>query len=252
MSQLLRFLINGAQKSGTTALYNYLKIHPSLCLPKDKELHLFDNENRDWTRESIKQIDYEINHHFPNSSYSTLCGEATPVSLFWEKAPERIWRYNPDMKIISILRNPITRAYSHWNMEYKRGRDNMPFNISLEQEEKRCREALPLQHRVYSYLSRGFYSSQIKRLWRFFPREQTLILRQEELLNNPQTTLMKICKHLKVDAIEFPGELNSNSLEYIHLMPLEARKTLARLYKAEIRQLEILLGWDCSDWLKIS
>ena len=72
------------------------------------------------------------------------------------------------MRLIVILRNPIERAYSHWAMEHRRGNDPLPFNLALEQEDARCREALPLQHRVFSYVDRGFYSAQLRRLWRFF------------------------------------------------------------------------------------
>ena len=75
------------------------------------------------------------------------------------------------MRLIVILRNPIERAYSHWAMEHRRGNDQLPFALALEQEEARCREALPFQHRVFSYVDRGFYSAQLRRLWRFFGRE---------------------------------------------------------------------------------
>ena len=52
-----------------------------------------------------------------------LWGEATPISLYWDPAAERIWRYNSAMRLIVILRNPIERAYSHWAMEHRRGND---------------------------------------------------------------------------------------------------------------------------------
>ena len=90
------------------------------------------------------------------------------------------------MRLIVILRNPIERAYSHWAMEHQRGDDPLPFALALEQEEARCREALPFQHRVFSYVDRGFYSAQLRRLWRFFGREQVLVLTQEELRLSPR------------------------------------------------------------------
>ena len=90
------------------------------------------------------------------------------------------------MRLIVMLRNPIERAYSHWAMEHRRGNDPLPFASALEQEEARCRGALPLQHRVFSYVDRGFYSAQLRRLWRFFGRDQVLVLRQEELRLDPK------------------------------------------------------------------
>ena len=81
-------------------------------------------------------------------------------------------------------------------MEVRRGNDRLPFALALEQEEVRCREALPLQHRIFSYVDRGFYSAQLRRFWRFFGREQVLVLRQEELLESPKTCMDKIWQHL--------------------------------------------------------
>ena len=119
-------------------------------------------------------------------------GEATPVSLWWEPAMERIWRYNPRMRLIAVLRNPISRAWANWRMEQLKGRDDHPFIPSLQGELCRCREALPQQHRVRSYLSRGFYSEQLRRAWRFFPSEQLLVLKQEDLRHHPEECLQRI------------------------------------------------------------
>ena len=69
-------------------------------------------------------------------------------------------------------------------MEHRRG-DDPPFALALEQEAVRCR-SLPFQHRIFSYIDRGFYSSQLRRLWRFFGREQVLVLRHEQLRLSPQ------------------------------------------------------------------
>ena len=113
--------------------------------------------------------------HFQAAEPNQL-GEKRPISVYWDPAAERIWRWHSDATDW-ILRNPIERAYSHWAMEHRRGNDPLPFDLALEQEEARCREALPLQNRVFSYVDRGFYSAQIRRLWRFF--EQVLVLRQE-------------------------------------------------------------------------
>ncbi len=249
MTRKLDFLICGAQKSGTTAIYDYLKNHPDIFLPQTKELHIFDNESRDWSLKGINAIDQEINHFFLNAPKPSLKGEATPVSLYWQSAPERIWRYNPNMILISILRNPITRAYSHWNMEIQRGRDRQLFNPNLNHEEERCREALPHQHRVFSYLSRGFYSEQLRRLWRYFPRKQVLVLKQEELLFEPAQTMKKIYTHLNISSIAFKGKKTSHVRTYEKDMPKAIKNTLRELYEDEIFQLEKMLNWNCKDWV---
>jgi hypothetical protein len=110
-----------------------------------------------------------------------------------------MWEYNPDLKLIVILRNPITRAYSHWNMQRSRNVEPLPFWEAIQKERDRCREALPYQHRLYSYVDRGFYSEQLRRLWTYFPKEQVLVLRTEDLRNSPLEFLEEVCGFLGID-----------------------------------------------------
>ena len=182
VSKRLSFLICGAQKSGTTALAAYLRQHPLIHLPEKKELHFFDDETQAWPEPDLTAL----HHHFQTADSDQIWGEATPISLYWDPTAERIWRYNPAMRLIVILRNPIERAYSHWAMEHRRGNDLLPFALALEQEEERCLEALPQQHRIFSYVDRGFYSAQLRRLWRFFGRNQVLVLQREERRESPR------------------------------------------------------------------
>ena len=246
MRNRLRFLVCGAQKSGTTALAAYLRQHPGIYLPKAKELHFFDDETQAWPEPDLKAL----HSHFQAADADQLWGEATPISLYWDPAPERIWRYNSAMRLIVILRNPIERAYSHWAMEHRRGNDPLPFALALAQEDARCRKALPLQHRVFSYVDRGFYSAQLRRLWRFFGREQVLVLRQEELRLSPQTCLEKIWQHLSIPMGPAFTPITRHNGDYDHAMASSCRERLRQIFWQEIGQLENLLGWDCSDWLR--
>ena len=118
------FLIAGTQKGGTSALDAYLREHPDICMANQKEVHFFDNEaifNGD-------NSDYAVYHAaFSLKTSQQLLGESTPIYMYWHAAPKRIWQYNPDMKFLIMLRNPIDRAYSHWNMERGRKRDSLSF-----------------------------------------------------------------------------------------------------------------------------
>ena len=154
------------------------------------------------------------------------------------------------MRLVVILRNPIERAYSHWAMEHRRGNDPLPFALALEQEEARCREALPFQHRVFSYVDRGFYSAQLRRLWRFFGREQVLVIRQEHLRLSPQICLERIWQHLRIPPGPAITPLERHNGDYNHAMAPACRERLRKIFWQEIGQLEHLLGWDCSDWLR--
>ena len=135
-------------------------------------------------------------------------------------------------------------------MEHRRGNDPLSFGLALEQEEARCREALPFQHRVFSYVDRGFYSAQLRRLWRFFGREQVLVLRQEQLRLSPQTCLGKIWQHLSIPPSPAITPLERHTGDYDHAMPPACRNRLRKIFWQEIGQLENLLDWDCSDWLR--
>lgn len=112
------FVIGGAQKSGTTALYKYLAKHPDIHLSARKEPHFFDQEDPAF----FLSPDYSVYHKFfdPEGPHQLL-GEATPIYMYWYEAPRRIWQYNPQMKWIIVLRNPVERAFSHWNMVRNKG-----------------------------------------------------------------------------------------------------------------------------------
>ena len=155
------------------------------------------------------------------------------------------------MRLIVVLRNPIERAYSHWAMEHARGAEVLSFEQAIDNEQERCREALPLQHRVFSYIDRGFYSFQLRRLWRFFGREAVLVLRHEELREKPNKCLMKIWKHLNIKAPKqaiTPRERHNGV--YDAPMSKTAHHKLRQVFWHEIGQLEALLGWDCNNWLQ--
>lgn len=241
---LVDFLIAGTQKGGTTAIYSYLQTHPDLCLAETKETHFFDTEEH--FREDT--VDYAPLHAHFRPRPGQLLGEATPITMYWADAPRRVWEYNPRMKVICVLRSPIERAFAHWNMERDRGADGLPFIDALRRESERCRTALPLQHRVYSYTDRGFYSEQIRRLWRFFPRTQTLFLKTEELRSQPRTALDEVFRFLDVEPRPVTPRV-VYSLPYTTRMTASEREYLLRLYEGEIREVSRLLGWDCQDWL---
>src|SRR5256886_13492270 len=143
------FVIGGTQKGGTSALDSFLRQHPQICMPETKkELHFFDREEDD--------RDYKKYHaNFKPNPQQRVTGEASPIYMYWETAPYRIWKYNPKMKWILALRNPVERAFSAWNMGTKRGKEKLSVVDAIEKATDRCRGALPLQDRGYFYVDRG-------------------------------------------------------------------------------------------------
>ena len=245
---MISFLIVGVQKAGTTALSTYLGEHQKIYIPPFKEVHFFDDESQEWNNQAAIKLNYHANFPSIDLRPGILNGDATPIYSYWAPAIQRIWSYNPTIKLILCLRNPIDRAYSHWAMEAKRGWDHLNFEQAIEHEEERCRETLPHQHRVYSYISRGFYSEQIRRMWSFFPRKQTLILQQDELSQNANTTLRKVHQFLGVEHQPCSSVVNANPGNYAMPMDIATRAKLQAIFDPEISQLEEMLGWDLNHW----
>src|ERR1700737_4794419 len=236
------FVIGGTQKGGTSALDSFLRQHPEICMPEArKELHFFDREAED--------TDYKKYHaNFRPKLQHRVIGEASPIYMYWETAPYRIWKYNPKMKWILVLRNPVERAFSAWNMETKRNAETLSFAEAIEREPERCREALPLQHRVFSYTDRGFYAYQVRRLFNIFGRENCLILLNEELRSDHQPTLRRVFAFLNVDPSIIPKEANVFEHDYDDKIELELRSRLIDMYHFDIKELERLLQRDLSAW----
>lgn len=246
MPPRVSFLICGSQKSGTSALDRYLRQHPQLFLPKEKELHFFDDETQTWPNPDL----HKFHQHFKEAKSDQLCGEATPITMYWDPAPERVWNYNPDMKLITILRDPVTRAFSHWAMEVARNAESLSFRDAIANEHKRAAACRPLQDRVHSYSDRGFYSSQIRRLWRLFGVNNVLIMRQTWLQQDPLSCINKICKHLGIEPLTSVQPIRERIGRYETTMDEATRSVLQQQFRPEILQLEEMLDWDCSDWME--
>ncbi|MEQ9022615.1 MAG: sulfotransferase domain-containing protein, partial [Pseudomonadales bacterium] len=152
-----------------------------------------------------------------------IFGETTPVYMYWKESPKRIYEYNPEMKIIIILRNPIDRAYSNWNMERSRNNDNLSFDDAVDAEKDRCRETLPYQHRYFSYIDRGHYLEQLQRIWSYFPKERVLILKSEDLKKNPIGPLNQASDFLGVSKFKNVKKKKVHSRPYTSQMSKEKR-----------------------------
>lgn len=247
MNNKVNFLIIGTQKGGTTALDTYLRLHPQISMAQTKEVHFFDNEEYFQS----EQVDYNLYHRFFGKILENqIIGEATPIYMYWQPAIQRIYNYNPNIKLIILLRNPISRAYSHWNMERDREADSLPFFEAIQRESERCKEALPFQHRVFSYLDRGFYTQQLQRVWQYFPKHQTLILKSEDLNQFPQQTLNKICQFLEIVPLKNIQSKQIHNRPYLQSMTSQEQSYLQGIFYSEIRALEKMLQWDCSSWLE--
>ncbi|NVO23009.1 sulfotransferase domain-containing protein [Donghicola mangrovi] len=185
------FLGIGGQKCASTWLYNILMQHPSIRLSRRKEVDFFSyyfDKGYEW---------YESN--FDNSDATSLYGDVSPSYLIHPNAPSRAFNYNSDFKIILILRDPIDRAYSNHLHEIKKG------HISIEKYD--FTEGVknnPL------YLDQGRYGKHLERWLDVFPREQILVLFQEEIEENSLVIANQVFSFLGLTAVNSISNIRSN------------------------------------------
>jgi hypothetical protein len=242
----LSFIVAGAQKCGTTAFHSLLKQHPQILLPDRQELHFFDKDEL-----FSGQVDYrKLHQHFKPTRTATIAGENTPIYIYWPPVMERIHAYNPTIKILAILRNPIERAFSQWNMQRERGLDKREFLTAVSAEQEAIRKGLAI-HPESAYISRGFYTEQLKRLFSFFPAEQVLLIKFEDLRADPHKTMEGVFKFLRVDPFIEAHSRERNKIPYAREITESERREVGDLFSDEIARVEAMLGWDCSEWKKV-
>ena len=197
---IVNFAIPGAQKSGTTALRYFLRQHPQIFMPAH-EIHFFDRNP--FENLLLEAQDYE--KKFSGDHGEKLIGDCTPIYLFWNDCIKRLSEYNPQIKLIILLRDPVKRAFSQWKMNRQRGIEPLSFSDAVEHEASRTRNknaSNPQDIKKYSYVERGRYGQQISNAVKYVPREQMLFLKTDSLFYNHDGTLNRVCNFLCIEPFE--------------------------------------------------
>lgn len=243
------YLIIGAQKAGTSSLKNYLWNHPNIIKAFKKEVKYFDcnySRGERWYR-----------LHFPLinelQGEKQITGEASPYYIFHPLAAKRIRKDLPEVKLIALLRNPIDRAYSHYQYNLRTNRETLSFEEAIEREEKLLEgveekiiadNKYPLyKHMFFSYFSRGIYVNQLERWFSHFPKDQILILKNEDFLENINQTMEMVTTFLGVKTFDFGDGGNLNVGNYPK-MNSQMRKKLTEKFKPHNQKLFSLLNRD--------
>lgn len=265
-------IIVGAQKAGTTSLYRYLTSLPHISGASRKELHFFDKPYR---FQQGKQW-YE-KHFIPRGFDGERFIESSPSYLARRDVPNRIKSMYPEMKIIILLREPVSRAYSAWNMyremaesgnvprfmrsDLENGienplydtffRDRVPsFPDYIDQEmaliERNEQEEEP------SVIRRGIYEPQIKRYIDTFGKRNILIIGFRELSLRPWETTQKAASFIdpSLPVLSMPSELevtSHNQRSYESSMDTASKQRLSAFYEPYNQRLFRILG-GCPDW----
>jgi hypothetical protein len=228
------FLIIGAQKAGTSSLFEYLRRHPQVHIPPEKETFFFSEDRKfrrgwDWYSETMLR----------NSPAEAVCGEAstaymsgTPVSGAFDRAqdslpahsepsethtaradvvPRRIKHFLPDVKLICVLRDPVARAFSHYQMTVMERAESRSFDEAIRDllAPGALDEARVAPTRTNAYVVNGEYGRVLAGYLRTFPRTQLLVIFSDELAAEPAATLARAFEFIGVAPDFVPDNLHT-------------------------------------------
>jgi len=250
------FLIIGAARGGTTSLYAYLTAHPEVLPARKKEINFF---GKSYLRGWAWYLAY-----FPRKPHDSevITGEASPNYMLYPAAAERVRRDIPGARLIAILRNPVDRAYSQFQLTRHLATEPLEtFEEAIDREPERVdRELERLRHEPgmrsfeleqFSYLTRGLYCDQL-RIWADrFPRQQLLILCAEEYYADPSATMHRVHDFLGIRRFDLPAyeprHLHGQRLTYGPMKP-DTRQRLIGYFRPHNQKLGELarrsFPWD--------
>tara|TARA_B110000090_G_scaffold14173_1_gene14158 strand:- start:17 stop:883 length:867 start_codon:yes stop_codon:yes gene_type:complete len=284
------FFIVGAPKSGTTSLYHYLSEHPQVEMSSQKEPDYFSDkaiheQGMYYAKNRVDTLD-KYESLFVQKE-SVVYGEASVSYLFYENVAEDIKKYNPNAKIIIMLRDPIERAFSHYLMDYRLGLISDSFENVLAKISKHKNAHLFYQQ----YIEVSKYAKQIQRYLDFFKKENILFIDYEDFKKNVSKTVDQVYNFLNIST-EFVADINTKHNTFImpknkiirliysfvflrkiltFLFPVylvknirvllfksdkkpellkETRSQLRIIFNDDIKKLEEVLSKDYSKWIK--
>jgi hypothetical protein len=261
------FIIVGSQKAGTTSLHHYLNQHPNLVGSIPKEVNFFDlngnyNKGTEWYHDRFKSSQWLIK--------KSIYYESSPDYLFSNSAAKLISEYKPAMKIIVILREPVSRALSAWNMYRDVKESGKPlterirlafmrkenqvfkefyemeyfpeFDYCVEREIGMIKNNAPFEEP--SIVKRGLYYNQIKSYYKFFETERVKIIGFRDLIDRKTETLNDILDFVGLPKNEWAFLLNEkkHAREYVRPVRQETMRMLEDFYRPHNEQLFNLIG----------
>jgi hypothetical protein len=222
------FFVIGCQRCGTTWLYEALKQHSQVYLPKEKELHFFDwnhDKGWDWYKSFYEGVESEI-----------AIGEITPSYIYNQEACLELYNNFPEAKLILVVRNPVERAFS----QYLRHKNALLFNLSFEEA------IIEYPHLI----KRGLYYQQLLKYIEKFPKSKIKVLVYENLISAPKTYMNELLEFLGVEKEDITTIIQSQKVnqarhyrsESLHKFIMYTKETLKSIGFQFLISLSLNLG----------
>lgn len=246
----MNLFLTGAAKAGTTSLYYYLEQHPDIVTPRVKEPHYFSHIHPDerivfargggrgdkstiWVYDKQQYLQLFRGRNSRNSQHQVYI-DAAVTNLYSETAASEIKKFDPQARIIIMLRNPADRAWSHYNHLVRDGRETEPFGKGLELEKERIKKRWEFS---WHYKQMGLYDEQVERYITLFPKNQVMIILFEDFIRNPTAVLREVCRFSGLSGFDFSeeplhnisGKSRSPGLAYLADQIAGYKKTIHRI-----------------------
>lgn len=236
---LPNFIVIGTMKGGTSSMYYYLQQHTQVSMAYKGEVHFFDNNFHKGVRwyRSFFPLKYKAKIQ--------AIGEVTPGYIFKDCVLERVKALVPEARFIILLRNPVDRAYSHFQQRERRQLSGLTFEEFITPALSGTAKSDELSSNM---LRRGLYGQQIIRWFKHFDRSQFLLIESEEFFADPNTIMKQVHKFL---GLKHEPVINLNPRTtggYTTEMSRETREVLNNYYAKSNNQLAEL-GLNFS-WIK--
>ncbi|MER8026655.1 sulfotransferase domain-containing protein [Glutamicibacter protophormiae] len=248
------YLITGTKRGGTTSLFNYLLMHPGVMglFPQIRE-----KKSTDYFFKEMERGESWYRSHFQTEvfrkvksrqlGYRPISGEASPYYMWDPRIAARVKSVAPQVKSIILLRNPVERAWSHYQERVQNGVEPLDFVTALELEDQRLSSEYAAidggskeyseAFDFYAYRERGNYLPQLKNWYANFSSEQILVMRSEDMYQDVQGACDKVCDFLQIPRHELPTKRTFNARKRSTPIPQEAREFLSSYFEAKNEEL---------------